>query len=211
MWNVNQTTCKVSSIGSLHSCIGKTLTRTVWCNKVLLHRHTLLQVIKNRVLDDWITLGSCFLRFSHQTTHTCELCNLVSTTTRTWVEHHKHSIEALVSLSHVFHNRLLQVVVNVCPCVNNLVVTFLISDKTHIKVGCDFVYLVLTLLHNSWFLCRNNNIIKVKRKTCQIWHAITQILDTIEEGTSTSHTYRLNNSWDKVTQWLLWNNAIEET
>ncbi len=68
--HVDKTTCKVAGVGGLKGGIGKTFTRTVGGDKVFEHRQTLLEVCKNRVLDDLSAFGSCFLRLGHQTTHT---------------------------------------------------------------------------------------------------------------------------------------------
>ena len=211
MSHVDKTTCEVSGVGSLHSRISKTLTGTVRSDKVLLHRHTLLQVRKNRVLNDGVALGTSLLRLGHQTTHTSKLGNLIGRSTGTRVKHHVHSVEALVGLGHVLHHSLLQVGVDVCPSIDHLVVTLLIGDKTHIEVGGNVVDLILTLLHNGLLVVRNDDIVEVKRQTSEVCHAITQVLDAIEEGAGASHTHRLNYDGNEVTQRLLRNDAIEET
>ena len=200
MRNVNKTTCQVSCIGSLHSRIGKTLTSTVRSNKVLQHRHTLLKVRDNWVLNNLSAFSTCLLWLSHKTTHTSKLSNLVSRTTGTRVKHHIYSIETLVSLCHVLHNGLLKVIVYVCPRINYLIITLLVSDETHFIVSLHLVYLTLTLTYDISFLNRNNDIIEVKGKTCNICHTVTKVLDTIKELTSTSHTNCLNNVSDKTTK-----------
>ncbi len=81
--HVDETTCEVTGVGSLEGGIGKTLTGTVGRDEVLKHRQTLLEVRKNRVLDDLTTFGTALLRFRHKTTHTGELTDLVLRTTRT--------------------------------------------------------------------------------------------------------------------------------
>ena len=200
MRNVNKTTCQVSCIGSLHSRISKTLTSTVRSNKVLQHRHTLLKVRDNWVLNNLSTFSTCLLWLSHKTTHTSKLSNLVSRTTGTRVKHHIYSIKSLISLCHMLHNSLLKVIVYVCPRINHLIVTLLISDETHFIVSLHLVYLTLTLTNDISFLIRNDDIIEVKGKTCNICHTVTKVLDTIKELTSTSHTNSLNNVSDKTTK-----------
>ena len=44
MRDINQTTSQITGIGSLHGRISQTLTGTVSRDKVLQHRHTLLEV-----------------------------------------------------------------------------------------------------------------------------------------------------------------------
>ena len=169
-------------------------------NEVLLHGHTFLQVVQDRVLNDGVALSTCLLRLGHQTTHTSELSNLVSTTTGTGVKHHEHSVEALVGLCHVFHHSFLQAVVDMSPSIDNLVVTLLIRDKTHIEVSLHLIYFVLSFLHDLCLLRRYDDIVEVERKTGEIRHLVTKVLDTVKEGTSTRHTHLLNNGRDKVTQ-----------
>ena len=141
---VNKTTSQVTSIGSLHRGISKTLTSTVRSDKVLQHRHTLLKVRKDRVLNNLRTFCTSLLRLSHQTTHTRQLLNLILRTTGSGIKHHIHSVESLVCLGHFLHQDITQVGVNVSPSINYLVVTLLVGNETHIIVVGDFLNLLLT-------------------------------------------------------------------
>ena len=88
MGHVHKTTGQITCIGGLKRGIGKTLAGTVGRNEVLEHRKTLLEVRKNRVLDDLATFRTGFLRLGHKTTHTGELTDLVFRTTGTGIKHH---------------------------------------------------------------------------------------------------------------------------
>ena len=77
MRHVYQTTGKVTGIGRLHGGIGQTLAGTMRRNEVLQHRHSLLEVGQDRVLNNLRALGTSFLGLGHQTTHTRKLLNLV--------------------------------------------------------------------------------------------------------------------------------------
>ena len=81
--DVHESTCQVSSVGRLHGGVGQTFTGTVGRDEVLQHRHTLLEVRQNRVLNNLVSLGTGLLRLGHQTTDTGELLDLVLTTTGT--------------------------------------------------------------------------------------------------------------------------------
>ena len=162
MANIHQTACQITSIGSLQSGIGQTLTSTVSRDKVLQHAHTFLEVRKNWVLNNLRSFCTSFLGLSHQTTHTCQLSNLVSRTTGTRIQHHEHGIETLVGFCHLFHQCLLQVGINVCPRINYLIVTLLVCNETHIIVGGNLINLIVTTLHNLFLLNRNDDIIKVE-------------------------------------------------
>ena len=162
MRNVYKTTSQITSIGSLHSCISKTLTGTVRSDKVLQYRHTLLKVRKDRVLDDLRALCTSLLRFSHQTTHTRQLLNLILRTTGSGIKHHVYGVESLVSFGHLLHQDITQICIYVSPRINNLVVSFLVGDETHIIVIGNFLNLLATALNNSFLLWWNNNITKVE-------------------------------------------------
>ncbi len=70
MGHIDETTGKITGVGGLKSGIRKTLTGTVGGDEVLEHRKTLLEVCKNRVLDDLAALCTTLLRLGHKTTHT---------------------------------------------------------------------------------------------------------------------------------------------
>ena len=81
----------------------------------------------------------------------------------------------------MLHDCLLKIVVYVCPCIDNLVVTLVIGNETHIVVIGNLVNLSLTLVDNLDLLGRNDNIVKVEGESCKIGHAVTKVLNTIKE------------------------------
>ena len=120
----------ITSVGGLHGGVGKTLTGTVGGDEVFQHGHALLEVRDDWVLNDIVVAGTGFLRLGHQTTHTCQLCNLVGGTTGSGVEHHEHGVETLVGFCHLLHQGLLQLVVRTGPGVDHLLVTVFVGDQT---------------------------------------------------------------------------------
>ena len=80
-----------------------------------------------------------------------------------------------------------------CPSINNLVVTLLVGNETHIVVIGDCLNLLITFLNEFFLFLRNDNIIEVERQTCEVCHTITEVLDTIEELTCTGETNLLDN------------------
>ena len=89
------------------------------------------------------------------------------------------------------------------PGIDNLVVTLLIGNETHIIVIGDFLNLLMTLSHDFFLLWWNNDITKVERKTGNVSHTITEVLDTIEELAGLSHTDSLDYIRNKSAQSLL--------
>ena len=98
-----------------------------------------------------------------------------------------------------------------CPGVDDLIVTFVVGDETHVVVGLDFVYLLLTLGHDTFLLWRHDNVVEVEGKSCLVSHAVTEVLDTIEELAGTSHTDVLDDVGNHATQGLLRDNIVEES
>ncbi len=96
------------------------------------------------------------------------------------------------------------------PCIDYLVVTLGIGDETHIIVVGDFLNLLVTLSHDFLLLWRDDDIAKVERQTGNVSHAVTQVLDTVEELTSLCHTHSLDNVGNQATEGLLGNDVIEE-
>ena len=162
MRHVNKSTGKVTGIGCLHSSIGKTLTSTVRGDEVLKHRHSFLEVRKNRVLNNLRAFCSGFLRLGHKTTHTGKLLNLVFRTTGTGIEHHEYGVKALIGLCHLLQEDISEVIIYVSPCINNLIVALGIGDESHIIVVGNITDFLVTTLNDTLFLWRNDDIVKVE-------------------------------------------------
>ena len=210
MRDVNQTASQITSVGRLHGGIGQTLTGTVCRDEVLQHRHTLLKVRQNRVLNRTTTLGTGLLRLSHQTTDTRELFDLILRTTGTGVKHHKYSIEALVCLSHLLQQDITNIIVNVCPSIDHLVVSLVICNESHVIVVSNLTYLIITLLNELSFFLRDNDIVEVKRQTCQICHTVTEVLNTIKEIACLSKADILYHVSNNATETLFRNHLVDK-
>ena len=98
----------------------------------------------------------------HQTTHTGELADLTSTTTGTGVKHHIHGIETLVGFAHGLHEDSAEVVVDVCPRIDDLIVAFLVGDEAHVVVAHDALDLIITTLHEGCLLFGDDDIAEVE-------------------------------------------------
>ena len=59
------------------------------------------------------------------------------------------------------------------PRINNLVVTFVVGDETHVVVHHDLFNLFVTAFHEFFFLLRNDNITQVERQTPFECHVVT--------------------------------------
>ena len=86
------------------------------------------------------------------------------------------------------------------PGIDNLVVTLVVGDETHVIVLGNLLNLGITFLNQFLLRLRNDDIVKVERQTCLVSHAVTKVLDTIQELTSLSETYVLDNIGNDVAQ-----------
>ena len=200
MRHINQTTCQITGIGRLHGGVGQTLTGTVGGDEVLQHRHSFLEVREDGVFNRTASFSTGFLRLGHQTAHTSQLLDLVLRTTGARIEHHIDGVESLVGLGHLLQQHLAQLVVHMRPSVDNLIVTLVVGDEAHVIVVSDGLDFVVSLLDKFLLLLRNDDVIEVERKTGLVSHAITQVLDTIEELASFCETYVIDNLGDDVTE-----------
>ena len=139
MGNVHETPGEVTCIGSLESGIGKTLAGSVCGDEVLEHRHTLLEVGHDRVLDDFCSCRSGLLRLGHKASHAAELLDLLCRASGSGVKHHIYRIEALLVSGNLFGNDSGELVVYGCPKVDDLVVTLVVGDETHRVVALDLL------------------------------------------------------------------------
>ena len=101
--------------------------------------------------------------------------------------------------------------VNVSPRIDNLIVTLVVGDETHVVVHGDLLDFVVTLLHDFGFLLRDDDIVKVERQTTLVGHAVTQVLDTVKEVAGTGHSDAFDYAGDDVTQGLLGNNNVDKS
>ena len=90
-----------------------------------------------------------------------------------------------------------------CPSIDNLVVTLVLSDEAHIIVVLDVADFLMTALHDFLLFWRDDDVVKVERQTCNVSHTITEVLDTIEELAGLCHTDSLDYIRNKSAQSLL--------
>ena len=98
-----------------------------------------------------------------------------------------------------------------CPSIDDLVITFVVRDETHTIIIGNAFHFFVSAANQFLFFFRNDNITQVERQTAHVCHTITQILDTVQEFASTSHTYRLDHVGDDAAQSLFGNDVVEIT
>ncbi|MNT07046.1 hypothetical protein D3C72_1417350 [compost metagenome] len=93
-----------------------------------------------------------------------------------------------------------QSVVDTCPDIDDLVITFVVRNETHVIVAHHFLNFVCCLLDQLSFRSRNVQIFQVERKTTFEGCLISQFFHIIQELCCTSHTRSLHNLTDDITQ-----------
>ena len=197
---VDQTTRQVTGVGRLQCGIGQTFTGTVRRDEVLQYRQTLFEVRKDRVFDDLTAFCSRFLRFGHQAAHTGKLANLLFRTTGSRVQHHIDRIETLHVRGEVVEHRLGQLHVDIGPDIDDLVVTLVVGDKTHVVALHHLVHAFVALLYQLVFLFGDDDRVEVERQAALERHLITEVLDRVEELGSLVGTGFLHHQCDDVAQ-----------
>ena len=180
--------------------VGQTLTSTVRRDEVLQYRQTLFEVRKDRVFDDLTAFCSRFLRFGHQAAHTGKLANLLFRTTGSRVQHHIDRIETLHVRGEVVEHRLGQLHVDIGPDIDDLVVTLVVGDKTHVVALHHLVHAFVALLYQLVFLFGDDDRVEVERQAALERHLITEVLDRVEELGSLVGTGFLHHQCDDVAQ-----------
>ena len=201
--NIHQTARQVAGIRRLEGGIGQTFTGTVAGDEVLEHRHTLFQVGDNRVLDDFRTGSTGFLRLGHQAAHTAELFDLRRGTTGAGIQHHVDGVETLLVAGNLLSHRITDLMVDAGPQVNDLIVTLAVGNQTPGELFLDFTDLLVTVFDEGFLLFRNEHIFEVEGQTALEGHVVTEVLDVIQELRRTGNSGILDNQGNDVPQGFL--------
>ena len=208
--DVDQTTGQITGVGRLQGGIGQTLAGTVRGDEVLQHRKSLLEVREDRVLDDLLAaFDTRLLRLGHQTAHTAQLTDLLLRTAGSGVEHHVDRVETVVVLDQRVDHGFGQFRVDVRPDVDDLVVTLVVGDQTHVVVLHDGIRPVVSLLHEFLLLLGDDHGIEVERQTALECHPVSHVLDVVEEVGHLVGTGLLHHDGDDVTQRTLREDLVD--
>ncbi|RML80683.1 hypothetical protein ALQ89_06468 [Pseudomonas amygdali pv. tabaci] len=168
--NVYQTASQITGVSGFQCGIRKTLTSTVSGDEVLKYAQTFTEVRSDRRFDD----GA--VRLGHQTTHTSQLTNLGSRTTRTGVSHHVHRVEGfLVNFDamtiddllfrEVRHHCLGHFVVGLGPEVDHLVVLLALGYQAGGVLTFDLFNFFGGRVDDASFFIRDNEVVNADGNT----------------------------------------------
>ncbi len=146
--NVNHTSGQVTGVGGTKSSIGQTLTCTMCGHEVFQYVKTFTEVGLDRQFDG---TSGCI---RHQTTHTCQLFNLLVGTTRTGVSHH----EDVVVLIQTVNQLIGQFLIGFVPGFYYGTISFFLGDKTSSEVGGNLINGCLSLSQQFGLFGRHGHI-----------------------------------------------------
>ncbi len=172
-------------------------------DKVIQYTQAIFKVAQYRILDDLASCRTTLTRLRHQTPDTSQLFYLLLTTTGTWIKHHVHRVETLLISSHFTDQRFSYTCINTTPDIDDLVVTLVVSDKTHVIAIPYFVYFTLCIFNQLLFHFRNDQIVNVERKTTLEGCTETKCLDIIKELSRFWNVRDLDNVADNFTKVFL--------
>ena len=113
-------------------------------------------------------------------------------------------------LGNLFHQDVGQLGIGLRPEVDNLVVTFIGGDETHIQVHVDFVNTSISFLNQGLLLSRDNHITQVEGQTAFESHTESHAHDIIQELGCNSVAKFSQDITDDFSQILLSHQFVDE-
>ena len=86
------------------------------------------------------------------------------------------------------------------PDVNDLVVSFVVGDETHIVVLHHFCYLLFGAIHQLDLFIGNDDVIQVERKSSFKCIVETEVLNVIQKLSSSRNVGRIQDMLNYTTQ-----------
>ena len=150
-------------------------------DEVLKNGKAIHKVGQDRVFDNRPTRVTRLTWFSHQAPQTAQLLNLLFGTTCTRVKHHEHRVEALLVAGQLTHQCIGNAVVRISPTVDDLVVTLVVRNQTHVVVVPHFVYFTLRFFQCILLDGRRDQVTKVEGQTTAEGPSKAHVFDVVEE------------------------------
>ena len=195
--NINKTTCHITGIGSLKSCIRKTLTSSVCRNEVFDYRKTFAEVMFN-----W-EFNNISIRLSHQTTHCGKLRNLSTRTTGTRCSHHVNSIKSILISLQTIHHNICKLIICTSPNSTYTVISFFCCNITLRVLFDDIINFFFRFTNHFVLDFWNLNIIHTNCCTVECRILISNILNCIMHLNCNPRTFCLINMFNHSLQRLI--------
>ena len=190
-------------------------------DKVLQYIQSIFKIRKDRVFNNFRSWWTWFSWFSHQSPQTCKLFDLLFTTTGTWIKHHVNRVETLFINRQFTDKRFSYLRIYTTPDINDLVVTLIICDKTHVVTIPNFRYFTFCIFYEFSFNSRDDKVINVERQSSTERHTVSQRFNVIQEFSSDRNACPFNDITDNFTQcffskqsinksYFFWNKLVED-
>ena len=126
------------------------------------------------------------------------------------MHHHVNRVEALLVAFQAVHQNVGQTRVGVCPDVDDLVVTLVVGDQTHVVVVHHLTHLGCGFGHQLLLLRRNDDVVQVEGQTSLEGHGESEFLDVVQELRRARHTHAVQDVRDDAAKRLLGQQFIDE-
>ena len=169
---VYQTSGQVTGVSRTKSRIRQTLTCTMSGNEVLQYVKTFTEVRLDRKFDG---VTSCI---GHQSSHTCQLLDLLIRSSRTGVSHHENVVVLIQSGQQIVG----QLIIGGLPGFDYFFIALLLGDQTAAVVLCNVVYSSLCICDQFRFACRHGHIGNGYGHGCSGRELVADCLDVIQSN-----------------------------
>src|SRR5581483_7039922 len=179
--DVDQAPREISRVRGLQRGVGQTFAGAVRRNEVLQHGQTLAEIRGDRRLDDLAR------RLGHQAAHAAELPDLLRAAARARIGHHEDRVEgrighaALAAGAQLLHHLTGDLLGDVRPDVDHLVVALAVGDETLAVLLLDLVDLFLRLRDQLFLLRRDVHVVDADRGTPARGVEEPDVLDLIQQ------------------------------
>ena len=199
--DIHQSTGQITRIGCLQGRVRQSFSGTVCRNEVLQNGESLLEVREDGVLNDVLpSRRGRLLRLGHQATHARQLTNLLLRSTCTRVHHHVNRVETLLVSLQTVHQDVGQARVCVRPDVNDLVVTLVVRDQTHVVVVHHLPDLRRGLFHQLFLFRWDDDVVQVERQSALEGHGESKLLDVVQELCCARNAHTVQHVGNDATQ-----------
>src|SRR5688572_2110665 len=204
--HVDETTRQVARVRRLQRGIGQALAGAVRRDEVLEHRQAFAEVGLDRLLDDFTG------RLGHQAAHARQLAYLLLAAAGARVGHDVDGIELpfLVALLHLREHRVGDLLGDVRPHRDDLVVALAVGDRAFEVLLLDFDHLVARLLGQDRLVLRDDQVLDADRHARAGGVGEAHLLEIVEHLHGVLESRRQVASLHQLLQALLLQHAVHE-
>ena len=167
---VDHSSGQVTGVRCTKRCIRQTLAGAVRRHEVLQNVQTFTEVGLDGQLD------RASRRIRHQSAHACQLLDLLVAASGSGVSHH----EDVVVLIKTSEQQVSELVISLCPCINDSSVSLLFCHQASDEVSGDHVYCSLRFFEHFLLLRRNGDVGNGNRHSRNCGILVSHSLDQVK-------------------------------